>query len=62
MTELKSLTQLRLAAAYTVADRDSGRPVLAMRWTIDATSGRPVCHWVTGHPTPLAASASLCQP
>jgi hypothetical protein len=47
MTELKNLVrQLQFAANNSLVDRNSGRPVLAMRWTIDVTSGRPMCHWV----------------
>lgn len=51
MTELKNLTpQLQAARNDTNTDPCPGRPVLAMRWTTNATSGRPVCHWVIARP------------
>ena len=56
MTELLDLDQLqkvaRLADPAELAHR---RPTPTLRWTIDATSGRPVSSWVLAE-EPVARS------
>lgn len=50
MTELKALSRpFQTTTERHVAGHVPGRPVLAMRWTTDGASGRPVCRWVIGH-------------
>ena len=46
MTELLSQARLQeMAAPPEVSANPAHRPTLVCCWTVDAATGRPVCHW-----------------
>jgi hypothetical protein len=45
---MSTLNALKLQREFDALAARTARPALAMQWTIDANSGRPVATWTVG--------------